>query len=167
MCTGDRGSLLNVGVIVEAASWDDPVGVRLRQEQEAEVIRRYGGDIEHGLTPSAEDVDVFLIARDAETSVSVGCGGLRRLDEVTYEIKRMYVTPAWRGRRIGEVLLRALEEAAINRGAQRMRLEAGIQQSEALRLYERCGYQRIDPSGNSGNCANSIRFERILVPSVA
>lgn len=156
-----------MGVIVEATSWDDPVGVRLRQEQEAEIIQRYGGDLEQCPKPSAEDVDVFLIARDAETSVSVGCGGLRRLDEVTYEIKRMYVTPAWRGRRIGEVLLRALEEAAISRGAQRMRLEAGTRQSEALRLYERCGYQRIEPFGHYANCAESICFERILVPSAA
>jgi len=154
-------------VIVEATSWDDPVGVRLRQEQEAEIIRRYGTDLEHGPKPSSSDVDVFLLARDAETAVSVGCGALRRLDEVTYEIKRMYVTPAWRGRRIGEVLLRALEEAAVSRGALRMRLEAGARQPEALRLYERCGYQRIERFGHYVNCAASICFERVLVSSAA
>ncbi len=152
---------------MEATSWDDPVGVKLRQEQETEIIRRYGADLERGPKPSAADVDVFLLARDAETSVSVGCGGLRRLDSVTYEIKRMYVTPAWRGRRIGEVLLRALEEAAISRGALRMRLEAGTQQPEALRLYERCGYQRIERFGHYVDCEESICFERILVPSAA
>ncbi|WP_455569272.1 GNAT family N-acetyltransferase [Thermobifida halotolerans] len=152
---------------MEATSWDDPVGVKLRQEQEAEIIRRYGIDLERGPKPSAADMDVFLLARDAETAVSVGCGGLRRLDETTYEIKRMYVTPAWRGRRIGEVLLRALEEAAVNRGAVRMRLEAGIQQPEALRLYERCGYRRIDRFGHYVDCEESVCFERLLASSAA
>lgn len=152
-----------MGVIVETASWDDPVGVRLRQAQEAEVLERYGTDLEHGPEPSAADVDVFLLARDAETSVSVGCGGLRRLDALTYEIKRMYVTPAWRGRRIGEVLLRALEEAAVDRGATRMRLETGAEQTESLRLYERCGYHRIERFGHYVDSEASICFERALV----
>lgn len=147
---------------MEATSWDDPVGVRLRREQEAEVIRRYGTDLERGPKPSAADMDVFLLARDAETAVSVGCGGLRRLDESTYEVKRMYVTPAWRGRRIGEVLLRALEEAALSRGATRVRLETGVEQAESLRLYERCGYRRIERFGHYVDCAQSVCFERAL-----
>lgn len=154
-------------MIVETANWDDPVGVRLRREQEAEVVERYGADLERDPKPWDEDVDVFLLARDAETAVSVGCGGLRRLDSVTYEVKRMYVTPAWRGRRIGEVLLRALEEAAVDRGAVRMRLEVGVEQVESLRLYERCGYHRIEQFGRYVGSAASVCFERTLVSPAA
>ncbi|GLU48415.1 N-acetyltransferase [Nocardiopsis ansamitocini] len=152
---------------METVSWDDPVGVRLRLEQQAEISERYGADTEPGPKPSETDVDLFLLARDAETAVAVGCGGMRRLDEETFEARRVYVTPVWRGRQIGEVLLRALEEAAVAKGAVRMRLETGTAQPESQRLYERCGYHRIDRFGYYADSPQSVCFERILVVSAA
>jgi GNAT superfamily N-acetyltransferase len=44
--------------------------------------------------------------------VAVGCGAVRRLDETTAEIKRMYVDPSVRGRGIGRALVEALEREA-------------------------------------------------------
>jgi GNAT superfamily N-acetyltransferase len=39
--------------------------------------------------------------------VAVGCGAVRRLDETTAEIKRMYVDPSFRGLGIGRALVQA------------------------------------------------------------
>ncbi|MFB9803599.1 GNAT family N-acetyltransferase [Streptomonospora salina] len=141
--------------------WDDPVGVRLRSDQERETAARYGGDLEQGAKPSAETTAVFLAATEPGGGV-VGCGALRRLDERTFELKRMYVVPARRGRRIGEALLHALEDAGRERGATRMRLETGVEQPEAMRLYERCGYSRIPLYGPYTGCAASVCYERDL-----
>ncbi|TDQ46111.1 GNAT family N-acetyltransferase [Actinorugispora endophytica] len=156
-----------MGVILETASWDDPVGVRLRREQESEAVECCGADPARDPGPPAADVDLFLLARDAETAVAVGCAGLRRLDETTYEVERVYVTSAWRGRRIGEVLLRALEEAAVRRGATRMRLETGSGRPASVRLYERCGYHRIERFGHYADRERSVCFERTLTASAA
>src|SRR3990167_4025595 len=41
--------------------------------------------------------------------VPVGCGAVRRLDETTAELKRMYVDPSVRGQGIGRALVDALE----------------------------------------------------------
>ncbi|KIH98406.1 acetyltransferase [Streptomonospora alba] len=145
-------------ITISEMAWDDPVGVRLRRDQERETIERYGGDLEQGAKPSAEDTAVFLAAAESEGGEVVGCGALRRLDEHTFELKRMYVVPDRRGRGIGAALLHALEDAGRERGARRMRLETGVEQPEAMRLYERCGYSRIPLYGPYVGCAASVCY---------
>jgi len=56
------------------------------------------------------------------------------------EIKRMYVDPALRGRRLGVRLLATLEDGLRTEGLPLALLETGREQAEAVRLYERCGY---------------------------
>jgi peroxiredoxin/GNAT superfamily N-acetyltransferase len=87
----------------------------------------------------------FLIALRAGTPV--GCGAIRRLDERTGEIKRMYVRPEERGRRVGRALLDALEAEARALGITRLVLETGDRQPEAIALYERAGFSKVAPFG--------------------
>ena len=75
--------------------------------------------------------------------VAVGCGAIRRLDEVTAEIKRMYVDPSVRGRGIGRALVEALENEARVAGVTRIVLETGTRLPQAIGLYEAMGYARI------------------------
>jgi putative acetyltransferase len=58
------------------------------------------------------------------------------------EIKRMFVPPAERGQRIAEKLLHALEDRLLIESYRWALLETGVDQHEAIRLYERCGYTR-------------------------
>jgi putative acetyltransferase len=77
---------------------------------------------------------------------AVGCGAY--IDRGGYaEIKRMYVKPECRGLRIGSLLLQALEIKASARGLDILRLETGVRQPEALRLYEHAGYCRCNAFG--------------------
>jgi GNAT superfamily N-acetyltransferase len=78
-----------------------------------------------------------------------GCGGWRSLDggDEIAEIKRMYVAPAARGRGVATALLRALEDSARRAGRKRMVLETGYRQPEAIALYGKAGYARIENFG--------------------
>jgi GNAT superfamily N-acetyltransferase len=76
---------------------------------------------------------------------AVAGGGLRRLDDGTAEIKRMYVRPEARSRGLAAALLRTLEDAARAMGYTAARLDTGPKQVTAQRLYRAAGYAEITP----------------------
>ena len=150
-------------LVVRAVPWDDPAGEALRVAQQTEVSARYGvPDSEPGPKPTAADIAVFLVAFDDE--VAVGCGGLRTLDGSHGEIKRMYVAPERRGTGVATALLSALEGEARGRGWERLVLETGDQQPEAMRLYEREGYIRVPNFGYYADSDLSICYEKCFTP---
>lgn len=89
-----------------------------------------------------------------------GCGGFKRLDERTAEIKRMYVWPDLRDRGLARRILERLEAEARTAGYTFVRLDTGDKQPEALHLYLSAGYREI-PDYN-GNRAASYWFEKAL-----
>ena len=146
------------------AAWDDADVRRLTAAQQAELRARYEGGQEPGTPPSAADVAVVLVARDAGGE-AVGCGALRPLGVGVAEIKRMYVVPAARGRGLSKLVLAGLEAAARDRGWTTLRLETGPRQPEAIALYEGAGYRRIaafDPYTDDTD--DSLFYERVLDP---
>jgi putative acetyltransferase len=131
---------------------------------DAELTERYPNPEDNHFELSAdqvgEDRGVFLIARlDAEP---VGCGALRQLEPATGEIKRMYVAPSARGAGVGRRLLEELEWHARRLGLRRLVLETGERQPEALRLYERAGFFRIDCFGEYLATPASVCMAKIL-----
>ena len=81
--------------------------------------------------------------------VPVACGGWRINDELegAAEIKRMYVVDSVRGKGYSRLVLANLEETAREAGLQRMVLETGLRQPEAISLYTTSGYVRIENFG--------------------
>jgi GNAT superfamily N-acetyltransferase len=75
--------------------------------------------------------------------VPVACGAIRRIDTRVAEVKRMYVVPAQRGRGISRVILAALEEHAQQLEFERLVLETGTRQLEAIALYRGAGFNCI------------------------
>ena len=59
------------------------------------------------------------------------------------EIRKMYLLPAVRGQGLGRYLLARLEGAIAARGFAEIRIETASVLAEAVRLYERNGYQPI------------------------
>ena len=143
---------------IAAEPFDSPDSAALRDELARELNDRYGGDLEPGDKPTADDVAAWVVAR--EDGRALGCGALRTLGEPVVEIKRMYVRPEARGRGIGAAVLNVLEQEAVNRGFRVVRLETGPLQPEALHLYERAGYREIPCFGAYASGAASRCFER-------
>lgn len=151
-------------VVLRVVPWEHPDAEQLRAAQRADIVARYGGDFEPGHRPTAADIAVFVVAYDGVDGTPVGCGAFRDLDNEppTVEVKRMYVRPEHRGRKIGQLILRDLETRARERGATRVRLETGTLQPEAVRLYEGAGYRQIPNFGDYVDAEASLCFERVL-----
>ncbi|WP_124979224.1 GNAT family N-acetyltransferase [Nonlabens xiamenensis] len=93
---------------------------------------------------------------------AVGCGAMRKLDETTIEVKRMFTLPECRGKGIARAVLAHLEEWAVELGFDRIILETGARQPEAIALYQNCGYKEIDCYVPYEAVDNSHCFEKQL-----
>ena len=109
----------------------------------------------------------FFVARDGQQIV--GTGALRRMQgqastggQPYGEIKRMYVDPARRGEGIGVQLLLALEHCLRAQGYGIALLETGAAQTEAVRLYERCGYAARGVFGAYADNGLSVYYGKTL-----
>lgn len=92
----------------------------------------------------------------------VGCGAFVNHDSQYAEIKRMYVPPEFRGFGIARQILSTLESLALENGLTVARLETGINQPEAVSIYERAGYSRRGPFGSYSEDPLSIFMEKKL-----
>jgi ribosomal protein S18 acetylase RimI-like enzyme len=75
----------------------------------------------------------------------VGCIAMRRLDDFTCEMKRLYVRPAARGRGLGRLLCEALIALAQERGYGRMKLDTVPEMDRAIALYRALGFEPTTP----------------------
>ncbi|MCW2749383.1 MAG: hypothetical protein JWR83_493 [Aeromicrobium sp.] len=79
----------------------------------------------------------ILCTSDGEV---VGCGGLRRIDDQTAEIKRMWIDPRWRGLGLAGRLLRRLESEAAALGHPFVWLDTNRALTGAIAMYRGAGY---------------------------
>lgn len=85
-----------------------------------------------------------------------GCVGLKKLDEKGQcELKRMYVRPQFRGRKIGETLLEVILKDAKEIGYQAMLLDTLPFLKSAIKMYQRRGFYEI-PCYNDSPIASTI-----------
>jgi GNAT superfamily N-acetyltransferase len=92
----------------------------------------------------------------------VACGALRRYDHQTAEIKRMFVVSSSRGLGFSRRVLEALEAEGRRLGVKRLVLETGERQTEALSLYERAGFVRIERFGEYAGSPLSVCMAKDL-----
>jgi GNAT superfamily N-acetyltransferase len=165
--TGCRSAALDVTVVrmsidLRDEDYHDAVSTALIEEVQQEYVLRYGGRDE---TPLADGEfgppnGAFVVVRvDGEPTA---CGGVRRHDDSTAEIKRMYVRASHRGTGIGRRLLTALEQRARDLGYARAVLETGTAQPEAMALYASAGYGPIAPYGHHRCSPQSRCFAKDL-----
>ncbi len=106
----------------------------------------------------------FFVARQGDVLLGYGAVVRRGRDPggLWGEVKRMYVAPVARGKRIGKALLDALEAHARRQGIRCLRLETGNRQPEALGLYRAAGYGDIPPFAGYGPSDYSLFMEKRL-----
>ena len=94
--------------------------------------------------------------------IAVGCGAIKKFDNNTVEVKRMFVCQKKRGSGVAQEMLQELETWAQELGYQECILETGIRQLEAVRFYKKCNYKIIPNYGQYKNMENSICFKKRL-----
>jgi GNAT superfamily N-acetyltransferase len=131
-----------------AARVDDGPGGTLAQAMRDEIAELYDGlELDGADMPKAGPAELsppggaFIVGFSEGDAVC--CGGVKRLDERTCEIKKMYVVPAARGQGVARALLEALEAEARGLGYEVARLDTGPRQARARQMYERAGYAPI------------------------
>jgi len=92
----------------------------------------------------------------------VGCGAIKRFDEFSVEIKRMFVLSEKRGTGIAKKVLIELEQWAKELGYKKCVLETGKRQIEAVKFYKKLNYKMIESYGQYKGIENSICFEKKL-----
>jgi putative acetyltransferase len=92
----------------------------------------------------------------------VGCGCFKVFDDVSAEIKRMYVKPEYRGTGIAEKILLELEKWASELGNNFIVLETAIKQPAAIRFYTRLNYKKIENYGPYIGIESSICMRKKL-----
>jgi putative acetyltransferase len=140
----------------------------LLEELNATLAVHYEPDQRHGLALEQlfQASIRFFIARMDQTPV--GCGAVALFDDYA-EVKRMYVRPMARGRGVAKAMLAQLADEARAAGVPVLRLETGTHQTEAIGLYERCGFSRCAAFGpyaamQASAVALSVFFEMPLPP---
>ncbi|MFY9316910.1 MAG: GNAT family N-acetyltransferase [Burkholderiales bacterium] len=111
----------------------------------AEALCFQGFDEELASLPGAyaPPSGALLIARDGQAAA--GCVALRRLDERTGEMKRMFVREAWRGTGLGRRLALAAIDEARARGYARVVLDTLPKLGTAIALYRDLGFRETGP----------------------
>ena len=128
-------------VTIAAEPPDTPDALLLIDELQTHLESFYPPESRHGFSVERlikEGVAFFVLRVDGAPA---GCGGIKLFGREYGELKRMYVRPEYRGRRHGELLVDRLAEHARANGVTLLRLETGIHQQAAIRLYEREGFR--------------------------
>jgi len=156
--SGDTGAMPNAAVTwnLETVPWDDPRAVLLRAEMDGELGPRYADRLDdippevaarfgQALSVDPDTIVATIIAVDAEGD-PVGHAALRDLGGElagSLEVKRVFVAPPVRGTGVSRLLMGELERIAADRGAERLILQTGDRQPDAIALYEKIGYTPI------------------------
>ena len=152
----------DASITIERERPDSPDAMALIAELDAVLEPLYPSESRHGFNVAkllADEVAFFVVRVDGQAA---GCGGVKLVGSEYGELKRMYIRPQFRGRRLGEALLEHLAAYTHQHGIALLRLETGIHQHAAIRLYQKAGFQCIPPFGHYTNDPLSLCYEKKL-----
>ncbi len=153
---------------LRATPFDHPDAVRLIAEIQQVYVERYGGEDATVVDPREFDPPSGLFVVGYVGSEPATCGGWRErragesdaLRDGDAEVKRMYVAAAHRGKGYARAVLAELERTAAAAGLQRIVLETGTEQPEAIALYTSAGYAPMPAFGTYAGSPTSRYFAK-------
>lgn len=114
----------------------------LVQQLDEDLAARYGAQQDfYGQFNALAAIKQVIVAYQEEKPVA--CGAIKAFDAKSMEVKRMFVAASHRSLGIASQVLLALEDWARKLDYKRCVLQLADNQSEALRLYQKNGYQVI------------------------
>ena len=141
--------------IVQASTADELQGVRdlIREftdwvfstSDEAQTAPTFSGlEAELAALPGKYGPPTGCLLLATSDGTPAGCVAIRRHDETTAEVKRMYVRPIMRGKGVGVALLDELISATRRLGYRRMVLTTHPSLESAQRLYLATGFVVVE-----------------------
>ncbi len=129
MGTIARENLKAFGLDIPGTAYFDPEIMHLSEFYGAEPARRS-----------------YFVAVDADGAL-LGGGGLAEFEplEGTAELQKLYLSDDAKGHGLGTRLAALIEDRARELGYKRLYLETHSALKAAIRLYEKLGYERIEP----------------------
>jgi len=118
--------------------------------------------VNHPLSQFNTIDEIKYVVLAYENHKPIGCGAIAQYKLNTMEIKRMYVSPEARGKKIGGRILLELENWAKEMGTSRCILFTGINQPEANKLYSKNGYKEIPRYGKLLEIDDCLCFAKEL-----
>lgn len=141
----------------------NPDFIALVRALDAELAVRDGDD--HAFYHQFNQIDMI---RNAVVLYGNGqacaCGAFKPYEGQTAEVKRMYVLPEFRKMGLASKVLAEVENWARESGYDRVILETGQNQPEAIAMYTRRGYTQISNYGQYAGIENSVCFEKLFEP---
>ena len=151
-------------VVITIADPAHPPVRAMVAELDAYLVPLYPAESNHLLdieTLRQPEMRFFAAHRGGEVVAIGGCW----LHGDYAEVKRIYVTPAARGRGLAKRMMQRIEDEAMACGRLIARLETGIHQPESLGLYRRLGYVDRGAFGDyPADDPNSVFMEKVLSP---
>jgi len=145
-------------IMIVRTNSENQAFIKLVQLLNADLAKRDGAN--HPLSQFNTIDNIKYVVLAFENHEPIGCGAIATYDFNTMEIKRMYVSPEARGKRIGTNMLSELEKWAKELGRSKCILFTGKNQPEANRLYERNGYSQIQKYGKLAEIVDSLCFAK-------
>ena len=129
---------------------------------DSELAKRDGD--EHSFYDQFNSISQIKFAIVAyENEIPVGCGAIKEFSKEAMEVKRMFVINDFRGRGLATLILKGLEQWALELGYHKCFLETGKKQPEAIALYLKNAYYQISNYGQYSGVENSLCFEKYLL----
>lgn len=97
-----------------------------------------------------------------EDGQPAGCGAWKKIDDATFEVKRIYIAPEFRRKGIASAIISALEQDAAKHGFTKVILETAPMTGDSAALYRKLGYHEIPYYGSPAGAENCLCFEKNL-----
>tara|TARA_B110000014_G_scaffold137305_1_gene94996 strand:+ start:125 stop:631 length:507 start_codon:yes stop_codon:yes gene_type:complete len=106
-------------------------------------------DVEYAVNFTMNNLDKFaepdgrllLVELDGEIAGTIS---LRKIREDAGEIKRMYVKPKFRGKKLGNLMVEKVISISEENGFSKLFLDTSLFMSSAVSLYKKYGFKEID-----------------------
>lgn len=110
-------------------------------------IQNYDEEINHlEMKYGMPDGRLYLIYCDEKLA---GCIGLRKIDDQNCEMKRLYIRPEFRGKKLSSILVEKVIEDAKKIGYSYMLLDTLPFLQSAVHIYKKFGFYEIESYNNS------------------
>ena len=138
----------------------NPEFQKLVAQLNEDLARRDGKD--HPLAQFNEISNLNYVVLVLLDNKPVGCGAISNYNQTAMEVKRMYVTPSYRGQKLGECILSELENWTKELGLNKCILFMVVNQPEAMKLYTRNHFSVIENYGKLKDIPDSICLAKTL-----